>query len=50
VVKEKKKPQNVTPLYRAWHTPVIPAPGRLRQKTGEFKDNLSYTARPFLKV
>jgi hypothetical protein len=32
-----------------WHTPVIPAFGRLRQKDGKFKACLNYIAISCLK-
>jgi hypothetical protein len=32
-----------------WHTPVIPALGRLKQKNHGFKASLGYIVRPCLK-
>jgi hypothetical protein len=33
-----------------WHTPVIPALGRLRQGELKFQANLGYRVRPYLKI
>jgi hypothetical protein len=41
--------KNIKVNWAWWHTPVIPALGRLRQEDREFKSSLGYIARLYSK-
>jgi hypothetical protein len=48
-VLEKDLLKNKSINWMWWHTPIIPALGRMKQKDGQFKANLGYMVTLYLQ-